>query len=272
MPAFFYSILFILFFLSSATAQTHSPDTLIARLGYRQCIVTARQFEGDSVVNLGRHVQIIGPNGRTQTYTTYDKNGKMWSRLVYEYDTLNHMEIQHDYDKNGQLEYVHLDVFGSNFHQRYQIRSEDGDTLSSGKWVRDVRGRDSLFYQFGKLNTRYRYNALGDLVEKKKYGPDGKSNGTWRYVVKRKGNLIETWENDNGTLYLTEKRSETPKKTVDYVLKTSTGYLYGIVLHSEKGGTRTLHRDKDGLVTAIVYETAKGKVHARIDFEYVKFP
>lgn len=116
------------------------PDTLIARLGYYQCIVTARAFDGDSVINSVRHVQVIGPNGRTASFTSYDKNGEMRGKLTFEYDTVRHIEIENNYDRDGRLEYRHENTFGSNFFQRTQTRVEDGDLVSSGKWVKDSRG------------------------------------------------------------------------------------------------------------------------------------
>ncbi|MBK8193063.1 MAG: hypothetical protein IPK76_07605 [Lewinellaceae bacterium] len=269
---FLVPVLVILTFFSTTAAQTDSPDTLIARLGYYQCIVTARAFDGDSVINSVRHVQVIGPNGRTESYTSYGKNGEMRGKLTFEYDTLRHIEIENNYDKGGRLEYRHENTFGPNFFQRTQTRVEDGDLVSSGKWVKDSRGRDSLFYRFGKLYTRYRYNAAGDLVEKKTYAPNGQLDGTWHYVVKHRGNITETYESDNGTLTLLNKQMETPERTVVYELKKSTGYLYGIELKASPGGKRTTYRNADGLVTAKVYTNSKGKVYARIDFEYVRTP
>lgn len=272
LPAQLPAVLLSLLLATGVSAQTDSPDTLIARLGYSQCIVTARQLKGDSVVGQARHVQTIGPNGRTKSYVSYDQNGKQYSKIEYEYDATRQVVTGYDYDKTGRLEYRHIDICGPNFYQRIQIRAEDGDTLNSGKWVMDIHGRDSLFYRYGKLYTRYRYNASGDLVEEKRYAPNGKSDGTWRYVVKRKGKIRETYDTENGQLFLRDKRFETPEKTIVYDLQKSTGYLYGIRLDAEKDGKRITYRNNEGLVVARVYETAKGKVYARIDFEYRKTP
>lgn len=256
--------LFHLFCFSQAVSSKDS----IAKYKIKQENITALEYEAGKQIKKRFTEIYYDENGNTIRYNAMDENKKITSFSISEYSKDGLYEKFDQYEANGIISSSSISITDTLSNIRYHYVMRNGDTSIIQKRYYDRNGYDSILYtKIGKtglfkVTGEWHYDDSGKLITSN-YSYSSIKNSI---VFDTTCNCTIEYNKDNQVI---SKKYKKPNEIVKYFyLDDTVGYNYGIAFHSLKGGRSLRRYDNMGLEKEIIYEDKKGKLLAKVTFEY----